>query len=67
MERKVSHLSKRPIYIVEDTIEMKIDKLRMERQENHFEDDVEEQAKHGMKAGGIDGGLSEAELRDLLV
>lgn len=52
-------------YIMTGTIEAKIDKLRVERQENHFEDDLLEQRKHGIRAGGIDGGLDLSELDQL--
>jgi SNF2 family DNA or RNA helicase len=52
-------------YLIQDTVEEKIDKLRMERQEIHFEDDLREQKKHCIKGGGIDGGFDELELRQL--
>lgn len=52
-------------YIVEDTVEVKIDAIRMERQENHFEDDLQEQKKHSIKGGGIDGGFDISELEQL--
>lgn len=52
-------------YIVVNTVEEKIDAIRMERQENHFEDDLHEKKKHSIKAGGIDGGFDMAELRQL--
>lgn len=52
-------------YIIENTIETKIDKLRMDRQENNFEDDLKEQKKHDIKAGGIDGGFDLSELHQL--
>ena len=52
-------------YIVSNTIEEKIDAIRIERQENHFEDDLQEQQKHSIKGGGIDGGFDEFELRQL--
>uniref|UniRef100_A0A7S4JPA2 Helicase C-terminal domain-containing protein n=1 Tax=Odontella aurita TaxID=265563 RepID=A0A7S4JPA2_9STRA len=53
-------------YLVQNTVEEKIDRWRMERQNNHFEDDLQEQKKHNIKAGGIDGGFSPSELHDLL-
>jgi len=49
-------------YIVADTVEEKIDAIRMERQENHFEDDLHQ---HSIKGGGIDGGFDVSELRQL--
>jgi len=52
-------------YIVENTIEEKIDVIRIERQENHFENDIEEQQRHSIKGGGLDGGFDESELRQL--
>ena len=52
-------------YIMINTIEEKIDKIRMERAENHFEDDLVEQQKHSITGGGIDGGFDESELRQL--
>ena len=52
-------------YIVKNTVEEKFDRIRMERQENHFEDDLQEQKKHSIKGGGIDGGFDESELRQL--
>lgn len=52
-------------YIVENTIEEKIDVIRIERQENHFENDIEEQQRHAIKGGGLDGGFDESELRQL--
>ena len=52
-------------YIVESTIEEKIDAIRIERQENHFENDIEEQQRHSIKGGGLDGGFDEGELRQL--
>ena len=52
-------------YIVENTIEEKIDAIRIERQENHFEDDLAEQQRHAIKGGGLDGGFDESEIRQL--
>lgn len=52
-------------YIVANTVEEKIDCIRMKRQENHFEDDLQEQKKHSIKGGGIDGGFDESELHQL--
>ena len=52
-------------YVVADTVEVNIDGIRMERQANHFEDDLLEQQKHGIKGGGIDGGFDVSELHQL--
>ena len=52
-------------YVVADTVEVNIDSIRMERQANHFEDDLLEQQKHGIKGGGIDGGFDASELHQL--
>ena len=52
-------------YVVDGTVEVNIDKIRMERQANHFEDDILEQQKHGIKGGGIDGGFDVSELHQL--
>jgi len=54
-------------YIVANTVEEKIDRIRVERQENHFEDDLQEQKKHSIKGGGIDGGFNESELQELFM
>lgn len=56
-------------YLIEDTIEMKIDKLRAEHQEeDQLEDSINESKKPGtIRAGGIDGGFrSEQELLSVL-
>jgi len=46
---------------------MKIDKIRMERQEDQLEDSIlESKRKHDVSAGGIDGGFSEKEIQDIL-
>jgi len=52
-------------YLIAGTVEVNIDKIRMERQSNHFEDDILEQQKHGIKGGGIDGGFDISELHQL--
>ncbi|KAL7543822.1 hypothetical protein ACHAXR_013142, partial [Thalassiosira sp. AJA248-18] len=52
-------------YIVANTVEERIDEIRMERQENHFEDDLQLQKKHSIKGGGIDGGFDVSELQQL--
>ena len=52
-------------YVVDNTVEVNIDKIRMERQSNHFEDDILEQQKHSIKGGGIDGGFDVSELHQL--
>ena len=49
------------------TIEMKIDRLRMERQEGELEDELHLLKNQAFKAGGIDGGFSsQEELLDFL-
>lgn len=54
-------------YLVENTIETKIDKLRMEHQEDQLEDSINEGRQSLIKAGGIDGGFSsQEEIFDLL-
>ena len=55
-------------YLMEGTIEVKIDKLRMDRQEDQLEDALNESRKSTLiKAGGIDGGFeSQEQLMDLL-
>ena len=54
-------------YIVEDTIEVKIDKLRMDQQDNHLEVLVGDRKKSVIKAGGIDGGFqSKQEVLNIL-
>jgi hypothetical protein len=47
--------------LINDTIEMKIDKLRMERQEDQLEDEIFRSKNQAFKAGGIDGGFSSQE------
>ena len=55
-------------YIIEDTIEVKIDALRMEKQETHEEDDLGPVSRKNetISAGGIDGGFSASELQEIL-
>jgi SNF2 family DNA or RNA helicase len=54
-------------YLIKDTIEIKIDKIRMEHQEDQLEDAISEGRKLCIKAGGIDGGFrSQEELMDIL-
>jgi hypothetical protein len=55
-------------YIVEDTIETKIDKLRIEHEEDQLEDSINEvRNKSAINGGGIDGGFrSQEELLDML-
>eukprot|EP00977_Amphora_coffeiformis_P008131 scaffold1819_cov160-Amphora_coffeaeformis.AAC.1 len=54
-------------YIMQDSVEVKIDALRMEHQEDIIEDALVEAKTSELRAGGIDGGFhSEAELMDLL-
>jgi SNF2 family DNA or RNA helicase len=54
-------------YIVEDTVEVKIDKVRMEHQGDELEDALLDGKKSKIKAGGIDGGFqSQEEVLDML-
>ena len=54
-------------YLIEDTIEVKIDNIRVERQNEQLEDSISEaKKKHDVGAGGLDGGFSQAELQDIL-
>eukprot|EP00934_Nitzschia_sp_Nitz4_P001817 Nitzschia sp. Nitz4//scaffold202_size38995//10574//16522//NITZ4_007629-RA/size38995-snap-gene-0.90-mRNA-1//-1//CDS//3329541375//1817//frame0 len=54
-------------YLVEDTIEMKIDQFRQQHQEELLEDTMLESRKCTINAGGIDGGFtSTQELMDIL-
>lgn len=54
-------------YIVRNTIEEKIDKLRMERQEHQMdEEEVDNKNNQVVRAGGIDGGFSQDELHEML-
>jgi SNF2 family DNA or RNA helicase len=54
-------------YIVEGTVEVKIDKFRTEQQEDQLEDLISDGKKSMIKAGGIDGGFqSQEELLDIL-
>jgi hypothetical protein len=54
-------------YLVADTVEIKIDKLRREHQEDELEDAIHESKKSEFHAGGIDGGFQSAdELLSLL-
>ncbi|KAL7549799.1 hypothetical protein ACHAWF_013053 [Thalassiosira exigua] len=64
---EANHSSKTYVhrYIIEDTIEEQIDAIRMERHENSFEDDLQEQRKHSIKGGGIDRGFDMSELQML--
>jgi hypothetical protein len=53
--------------LVEDTIETKIDKLRLEHQQDQVEDAISAGRKSTFKAGGIDGGFqSQEELFEML-
>ena len=57
-------------YIVEDTVEVKIDRVRMKRQEILF-DDYEtlsycNKREQTFRAGGVDGGFNKKELQELL-
>jgi len=54
-------------YLIEGTIEVKIDKLRVEHQEDQLEDSINEAKKSTIRAGGVDGGFrSQEELLDIL-
>ena len=55
-------------YIIDDTIEVKIDKLRMEKQLSHEDDDLGPVSRNDetISAGGIDGGFSASELQEIL-
>ncbi len=57
-------------YIVEGTIEEKIDKIRAERQshDGEEEEDARMNKNHHetLQAGGVDGGFNETELQELL-
>lgn len=54
-------------YLMEKSVEVKIDALRIEHQEDILEDALLEAKTSELKAGGIDGGFqNEAELMDLL-
>lgn len=56
-------------YLIEDTVEMKIDSYRMDHQDEDYQ--LEDSVVHGkscaIQAGGIDGGFqTEEELLDML-
>jgi len=52
-------------YLIEDTVEMKIDQYRVDHQEDPMEDSLNK--GFTIKAGGIDGGFqTEEELLDML-
>jgi len=54
-------------YVIKDTIEIKIDRLRAERQSREGEEEeTAKKAKETLRAGGLDGGFNETELQDLL-
>ena len=57
-------------YLIEDTIEMKIDKIRVERHENNPDDDDMSLKKTKTDAvcggGGFDGDFNQSELQELL-
>jgi len=48
-------------YIMEDTVEVKIDKMRMEHQGDEIEDALVDGKRFRIKAGGIDGGFQSQE------
>jgi hypothetical protein len=52
---------------MQDTIEIKIDKVRLSHQELQLDDSISTGKKSAISAGGIDGGFqSELEILDLL-
>mmetsp|Transcript_1662 Transcript_1662/g.3040 ORF Transcript_1662/g.3040 Transcript_1662/m.3040 type:complete len:98 (-) Transcript_1662:13-306(-) len=54
-------------YIIEDTIEVNIDRLRVERQcHDGEEEDFAMKKNQTLSAGGLDGGFDENELKTLL-
>lgn len=56
-------------YIIQDTVEIKIDKIRSERQIQECTEDEEpssQKKQKSLSAGGVDGGFDEIELKDLL-
>jgi len=54
-------------YVIEDTIEIKIDRMRAERQcQEGEEEDTVKEAKEMLRAGGLDGGFNATELQELL-
>ena len=54
-------------YLIQDTVEVKIDKLRMDHQEDELEDLISDGKKSIIKAGGFDGGFqTQEELLDIL-
>ena len=55
-------------YIIEDTIEVKIDKLRAERQSHDGEEEEMSDNKNSeiLRAGGLDGGFNKIVLEELL-
>ena len=55
-------------YLIRDTIEEKIDRIRMDRQDvQQMEESINEtRQRRGVPAGGIDGGLSVDELQSVL-
>jgi len=54
-------------YIIKDTIEVKIDRLRGERQIHEGEaEETHDKESTILRAGGLDGGFNENELQELL-
>ena len=54
-------------YLIQDTIEEKIDKIRVASYEDQLEDALNEsRKKHDVSAGGIDGGFSHEQLQAIL-
>lgn len=54
-------------YLIEDTIEIKVDNYRTQHQQEQLEDAILDGRKCPIQAGGIDGGFSsKEELMDML-
>jgi E3 ubiquitin-protein ligase SHPRH len=54
-------------YLIQDTIEEKIEKIRVASYEDQLEDALNKsRKKHDVSAGGIDGGFSHEQLQDIL-
>jgi hypothetical protein len=53
--------------LIQDTIEEKIEKIRVASYEDQLEDALNKsRKKHDVSAGGIDGGFSHEQLQDIL-
>lgn len=54
-------------YLMADTIELKIDRMRLDHEGEQVEDSINDSRKSAFKAGGIDGGFqTQDELLNLL-